>query len=198
VPQQLALGIGRQATGLADTHRDIARRQQVGNPPVIDMLHNEHHVGRFLAQRSKQWRQQAELDIVGQPDAERHRAAGRVKIMGQAQGYGQRIQRWRQVPDDLLGPCRRLHAMAYAYEQRIIEHRTQAVECRTDGRLTEKQLLRHPSDIALEHQRFEYHHQVDIRLAKFIAIHPLPPIPKSADSLGSWCDCRLSNSGSTA
>jgi hypothetical protein len=42
--------------------------------------------------------------------------------------------------------------MADADEQRIVEHCTQAVERRTDGWLAEKQLLRHPGDIALEHQ----------------------------------------------
>ncbi|MNT73337.1 hypothetical protein D3C72_2120330 [compost metagenome] len=85
--------------------------------------------------------------------------------MGQAQGHRQRIQRWRQMSNDLLGPRRWLHAMPDPNEQGVIEHRPQTVERRADGRLTEKQLFRHPSHVTLKHQRFEYHHQVDISLA---------------------------------
>ncbi|MNL10596.1 hypothetical protein D3C87_1314000 [compost metagenome] len=69
------------------------------------------------------------------------------------------------MPEDLFSPCRRFHAMTDANEQRVIEHRTQAIERRADGRLTEKQLLRHLGDIALKHQRFKHHHQVDVGLA---------------------------------
>ncbi|MNP72791.1 hypothetical protein D3C76_1694090 [compost metagenome] len=69
------------------------------------------------------------------------------------------------MPKDLLSPRRGLHAMADTYEQRIVEHGTQAVERRTDGRLTEEQLLSHLGDVAFQHQRFKHHHQVDVSLA---------------------------------
>ncbi|MCY1561312.1 hypothetical protein D9M68_985480 [compost metagenome] len=87
MPQQLAFGIGWQAAGLADADRDITGGQQVGNAPVIDMLNHEHHLRRFLAQGAQQRRQQAELDVIRQPDAKGHGAAGRIKIMGQAKGH---------------------------------------------------------------------------------------------------------------
>src|SRR3990167_585528 len=73
--------------------------------------------------------------------------------------------------------------MADANEQWIVEHRPQTVKRGTDGRLAEKQLLRHTRDVALKHQRFEHHHQVDVSLAQFIAIHSLPPFPNTAGSL---------------
>ncbi|MOA14079.1 hypothetical protein D3C78_1341600 [compost metagenome] len=85
VPQQFALGIGRQAPGLADADRDITRCEQIGDAPVIDVLHHEHHVRRFLAQRTQQRRQQAELDVIGQTDAKGHGAHGRIEIAGQTQ-----------------------------------------------------------------------------------------------------------------
>ena len=165
VPQQLALGIRRQPAGLGDADGNVARSQQVGNAPVVHMLHHKHHLWRFLAQGAQQGWQQAELHVIGQADAESHGADGRVEIMGQAQGRRQGIQGRRQVLDDLLGARRRLHAMAHTNKQRVVEQGTQAVEGRADGRLAEKQLLRHPRHIALEHQCFEDHHQVDIGLA---------------------------------
>ncbi len=163
--QQLALGIGRQAAGLGDADGDIARGQQVRDPPVIDMLHHKHHLRRFGAQGPQQRRQQAELDVIGQADAKGHGADRRIEIMGKAQRRRQRVQGRRQMQDKLLGPRRGLHTMADTDKQRVVEQRAQAVEGRTDRGLAEKQLLCHTRYVALEHQRFKDHHQVDVGLA---------------------------------
>ncbi|MOA55471.1 hypothetical protein D3C78_1792680 [compost metagenome] len=81
------------------------------------------------------------------------------------------------MPDDFLGPGRRLHAVADANEQRVVEHLAQTIEGRADGRLAQEQFFRHPCHVTLKHQRFENHHQVDVGLAQFVAVHSLPSIP---------------------
>ncbi|MCY1450054.1 hypothetical protein D9M71_668350 [compost metagenome] len=84
--QHLALGIGRQPPSLADADRHVTRRQQVRNPPVIDMLHDHHHIRCLHPQRPQQRRQQPRLDVIGQTDAEGHLAGLRIEIVGQAEG----------------------------------------------------------------------------------------------------------------
>ncbi|MDT4878207.1 hypothetical protein FQZ97_1137860 [compost metagenome] len=85
--------------------------------------------------------------------------------------------------------------MTDTHEQRVVEQRAQAIERRADGGLDQEELFRGAGDIAFLHQRLEHHHQVDVGLAQFVAIHaPLSPSRVTMDeparrrgSDGAWC-----------
>ncbi|MCY1437228.1 hypothetical protein D9M71_533820 [compost metagenome] len=138
---------------------------------VVGAADHQHHAGRLGAQALDQGRQQAELDIVGQADAEHRRAGRRVEVGGAADRGGDGVQRRGEQGEDLLRPRGRLHLPSAAHEQRVVEQAAQARQRGADRRLAEEQLFRRAGHAAFVHQRLEDDQQVEIDAAQVIAVH---------------------------
>ena len=130
---------------------------------------------RHLAQMGQQRRQQAAFDVVGHAQA-KHRATGAgVEVVDLAQGIGQAVQRRAQPFENGQGARRGLHRPTAAHQQGIVEELPQAYQGGADGRLAEKELFRGAGEVALMHQAFEHHQQVQVDAAQVVAIHGIPP-----------------------
>ncbi|MNY32139.1 hypothetical protein D3C86_1663380 [compost metagenome] len=91
--QSLALGVGWQLLGVADTYRNLAGGQQVGHQQVVGPAYHQHHPGRLGAQAPEQGGQQGELDVIREADAKYRGAGCRIEVGGAADRGGDRIQR---------------------------------------------------------------------------------------------------------
>ncbi len=119
--QDLALGVGGQVLGVADADRNLSGGEQGWHEDVIDPSDHQHNARRFRAQTLEQGRQQCELDVIGQADAE-HRGAGRrVELRGTADRCRDGVECRGEQGEDFRRSGGGLHAAPGAHEQWIIE-----------------------------------------------------------------------------
>ncbi|MCY1180450.1 hypothetical protein D9M73_208930 [compost metagenome] len=139
-----------------------------GDQQEVDPPHHDHHLRRFLADPPEQGREQAELGVVGEADAEGVAVGRGVEFTGPADRAGNDVHRRLQFPEYLQGALGRLEGAAVAHQQRIAEQVAQSRQRMTDRWLAQVQTLGRPGDVLFGEQGVEDHQQVEVDASKII------------------------------